>query len=103
MHIKKDDTVVVLSGDDKGKRGKVLRVDPDKGRVLVQQINYVWKHVRRSQKHPRGGRVHREAPLGASKVQVVCPACAEPTRAKPIDREGKRLRGCRKCGAPLDK
>jgi large subunit ribosomal protein L24 len=72
MHVVKNDTVEILAGDDLGKTGKVLEVVPEKGRVLVEGINYVWKHVRPSPKNPQGGRVQKEAPIAISKVLVVC-------------------------------
>ena len=62
MNVKKNDNVIVISGDDAGKRGKVLRTMPSKGKVLVEGVNYIWRHVRRSQKTPAGGRVQKEAP-----------------------------------------
>lgn len=71
LHVKKDDLVVVLSGDDKGKRGKVLRAIPATRQVVVQGINKKWKHLRRTQQNPQGGRVEREFPIPASKVRRV--------------------------------
>jgi len=71
MHVKKDDLVEILSGDEKGKRGKVLRSIPNKRMVVIQGINKKWKHLRRSQENPQGGRLEREAPMHASKVRRV--------------------------------
>lgn len=71
LGIKKDDEVEVISGDDKGKRGKVLRAIPARGQVVVQGINKKWKHLRRSQQNPQGGRVEREFPMPVSKLRKV--------------------------------
>ena len=71
LHVKKDDIVQVLSGVDKGKRGKVLRAIPADGMVVVEGINKKWKHLRRSQENPQGGRVQREIPIHACKVKKV--------------------------------
>lgn len=80
MRIRVNDTVVVLSGDDKGKRGKVLSVDRAAGKVTVQGVNLVYKHLRKSQQSPQGGRLSREMPIAACKVALVDPATNEPTR-----------------------
>jgi large subunit ribosomal protein L24 len=80
MHIKKGDTVQVMSGDDKGKRGKVLSVHPDKGKIVVEGINRVYKHMRKSQRNPQGGRLSREMPVDVSNVMLIDPATNEPTR-----------------------
>lgn len=71
LHVKKDDQVVILSGVDKGKRGKVLRAIPSEGLVVVEGINRRWKHLRRSQQNPQGGRLQREQPIPACKVRKV--------------------------------
>ncbi|MBX3465562.1 MAG: 50S ribosomal protein L24 [Planctomycetes bacterium] len=71
LHVKKDDDVLVLSGADKGKTGKVLRAIPAKGEVVVQGVNRRWKHLRRTQQNPQGGRVEREFPIPACKVRKV--------------------------------
>jgi large subunit ribosomal protein L24 len=80
MMIKVDDIVEVISGRDKGQRGKVLVVDRDKGRVIVEGLNRVYKHVKRSQRNPQGGRLSKEAFLDVSKVMLVCPTSGKPTR-----------------------
>jgi large subunit ribosomal protein L24 len=80
MHICKDDTVVILTGDDKGKRGKVLRVIRDKNKVVVEGINRVYKHLKPSQKNPQGGRLSKEMPVDASNVALIDPTTNEPTR-----------------------
>ncbi|MFN7733421.1 MAG: 50S ribosomal protein L24, partial [Pirellula sp.] len=80
MLIKVNDVVEVIAGRDKGERGKVLVVDRDKGRVIVEGVNKVFKHVKRSQRNPQGGRLSKEAFLDVSKVMLVCPKTGKPTR-----------------------
>jgi large subunit ribosomal protein L24 len=80
MRIRVDDGVVVLRGDDRGKRGKVLSVDSKSGKIVVEGVNLVWKHVRRSQKNPQGGRLRKEMPVDASNVALICPQTDKPTR-----------------------
>ena len=80
--IRKDDIVEVISGDHKGAQGKVLRVYPDKERVLVEGVNLVYKHVRKSRQHPQGGRIRREAPLHVSKLLPVDPRTGRGTRVR---------------------
>ena len=80
MRIQLDDLVEVISGKDKGVKGKVLRVDRDNGKVIVEGVNKVFKHVRRSQKNPQGGRLNKEMPIQASNVMVVCPKTNKRTR-----------------------
>lgn len=80
MHIRKDDTVVILSGDDKGKRGKVIRVLRDKNKVVVEGVNRVYKHLKPSQQNPQGGRLSKEMPVDASNVALIDPTTNEPTR-----------------------
>ena len=102
MHIRRDDTVVVLSGDDKGSRAKVLRVEPRKGLAIVEGINRVYKHLRRSSKNPQGGRLEIEAPIHVSKLLVVCSKCDKGVRVGfRREPDGKKHRVCRKCGADL--
>jgi large subunit ribosomal protein L24 len=97
MKLKKKDNVLVLSGRDKGKRGEILRVFTDDGRVLVSKVNMVTKHKKPRQQDP-GGIQKMEAPIQASKVMLICPKCDKPTRPK-LDRlkEGDRVRVCRSC------
>ena len=104
MHIKVDDTVEVIAGDDRGERGKVLSVDRGAGKILVEGINRVYKHVRRSQSNPQGGRLSKEMPLRISNVLLVCQKCGKPTRtgARFLD-DGSKERHCKRssCGASL--
>lgn len=81
-HVRKDDVVVVIAGDHKGQRGKVLRVNPKLGVVLVQGVNMVYRHVRPSRKNPQGGRLQKEAPLKLSNVQPVDDKTGKGTRVR---------------------
>jgi large subunit ribosomal protein L24 len=80
MYIRKDDTVVVLTGDDKGVRGKVLAVFPKTGKVLVQGVNRVYRHLKPSRQNPQGGRLSKEMPVDASNVMLIDPTTNQPTR-----------------------
>ena len=106
LHIKKNDTVIVLSGDDKGKKGKVLEVSPKEGKVIVEGLNLVKKHVKPRKMGDQGGIIEAEGAMYACKVQVVCPACGKPTRVahkRVQDDNGKErsVRVCVKCGESL--
>ena len=103
--VRKNDTVVVIAGRDRGKRGRVLRVVPDRGRVIVEGVNFIKRHTRANpQKNVKGGIVEREAPLSASNVQLVCPECAQPTRVgRQLTDDGRRVRVCVKCKGVVDK
>ena len=100
--IKKGDTVIVLGGKDKGKRGKVLRVLPEKGKIVVEKINIVKKHQKATRNFP-GGIIEKPAPIYFSKIKLVCPKCNEATRIKIKVGEGGRLRACVKCKEVIDK
>ena len=80
MFIRKDDTVAILAGDDKGKRGKVLRILREEGKVLVEGINKVYKHLKPSKKNPQGGRLSKEMPVAVSNVALIDPQTNTPTR-----------------------
>ena len=101
LKIKKNDTVVVLSGKDKGKQGKVLGTVPSEAKVVVEGINMVTCHVKPRRQGEEGGIVKREAAIYASKVQVVCPKCGKGTRVAHKIEDGKKSRICKKCGAEL--
>ena len=101
LKIKKNDTVVVLSGKDKGKQGKVLGTIPSEAKVVVEGINMVTCHVKPRRQGEEGGIVKREAAIYASKVQVVCPKCGKGTRVAHKIEDGKKSRICKKCGAEL--
>ena len=102
MHIKVNDTVLVTTGDDKGERGRVLSVDHQAGKLLVEGINRVYKHVRRSQKNPQGGRLSKEMPVQLSNVKLVCERCGQGVRTGArYTSDGAKERYCRKCGTSL--
>ena len=102
MSIKKGDEVVVLSGKDKGKKGKVIATLPKSGEVVVEKINMVSRHTKPRQQGQEGGIIPKEAPIYACKVQRVCPKCNKPTRpAHKVLADGKKVRVCKKCGAEI--
>ena len=103
--IRKNDNVVVVAGKDRGKRGRVLQVVPDKNRVVVEGVNFIKKHTRPNpQANIKGGIVQREASLHASNVQIVCPECGTPTRiGRQLLGDGRKVRVCRKCDGAVDK
>ena len=106
LHVKKDDTVLILSGDDKGKQGKVLGTVPSEAKVLVEGVNMVTCHVKARKQGQESAIVKREAPLYASKVQVICPSCKKATRIghkKVTNDAGKSrsVRICKECGEEI--
>ena len=103
--IRKNDNVVVTTGKDRGKRGRVVRLEPEKNRLVVEGVNLIKRHTKPNpQKNVKGGVVEREAALHASNVQIVCPECGKPTRiGKRILDDGRKVRICRKCDGVLDK
>ena len=102
MHIKTGDTVVVLSGDDKGAKGKVIAVSPEEGKVIVEGVNVIHKHVKPRRQGETGGIVDAEGAIYASKVALYCSKCGKGVRAKSkILDDGKKIRVCSKCGAEL--
>ena len=102
MFIKKDDTVVVLSGKDRGKRGKVLSVMPKSDKVIVENVSMVSRHRKPRKQGEEGGIIKMETPIYASKVMRVCPKCDKPTRAgHVVSADGTKSRVCKKCGASI--
>ena len=100
MHIRVDDTVQITAGDDRGQQGKVLSVDHQAGKAVVEGMNRVYKHVRRSQKNPQGGRLSKEMPVQLSNVKLVCTSCGVPARTGVrYEADGAKVRFCKKCGA----
>lgn len=98
LGIKKNDTVVVISGDDSGKKGRVISVQSNKGRVIVESLNMVKKHMKPSKKYQQGGIIEREAPIQRSNVMLVCPKCDKPAKlGNRILEDGKKVRICKKC------
>lgn len=101
--IKKGDTVVVIAGKDKGKKGKVLTVLPKDQKVIVENINMATKHVRPTRQMQQGGIIHQETPIHISNVMHFCKKCEKPTRVemKILD-NGDKIRVCKKCGEDID-
>lgn len=102
MHLKTNDIVEVITGDDKGLRGKVLHIDREAGKLVVEGVNRVYKHVRRSQKNPQGGRLSKEMPVQISNVLIFCSRCNTATRtgSRPVA-DGSKERFCRNCKSSL--
>lgn len=103
MNIKTGDNVLVISGKEKGKTGKVSAVYPKENKVLVDNINIVTKHRKPRSQQDKGGIVKKSAPFDASNVMVVCPVCGKATRVSHSEVGGKKVRTCKKCNASLDK
>jgi large subunit ribosomal protein L24 len=103
--VRKNDNVLVTTGKDRGKRGRVLKVLPAKNRVIVEGVNIIKRHTKPNpQRQIKGGLVEREAPLHASNVQVVCPECGKATRiGRRVLGDGRKVRICRKCEGVVDK
>src|SRR5207247_6392404 len=98
MHIRVGDTVEVIAGNDRGQRGKVLKVNRDAGKIVVEGMNRVFKHMRRSQRNPQGGRLSKEMPIQISNVQLVCTACNAAVRTGARrTADGGKERLCKKC------
>jgi large subunit ribosomal protein L24 len=103
MHIKRGDTVAVISGKEKGKKGKVLHCIPKSERAIVEALNMITRHERPSQQNPQGGMVQREAPIHASNLKVICTKCNQPTRVgRKILEDGSKVRTCKKCSEIID-
>ncbi len=102
MLIKIDDTVQVITGDDAGQRGRVLSVDRPAGKMIVEGVNLVYKHVRRSQRNPQGGRLSKEMPIQISNALLICEKCGKPSRlGVRIESDGAKSRYCKKCGTSI--
>ncbi len=104
LHVKKGDTVIVITGKDKGKKGRILQAIPTKGRIVVEGVNFVKKHSKPSQQNPQGGIVEQEAAIDSSNVMLVDPKSGKPTRVgyKVLD-NGKKVRVAKKSGEVIDK
>ena len=103
VHVKTGDTVMVINGKDRGKTGKVMQVAPSEGKVIVEGINVVSKHVKPRKMGEAGGIIKAESALYADKVQLVCPKCGKATRVGHVVTEkGKKVRVCKKCGAHIE-
>ena len=104
LHIRKDDKVVVISGKDKGKKGKVLIAEPTAGKVVVEKVNMLTKHEKPKGQGKLGGIMHQEGPIHASKVMLICGKCNKATRiAYKVLENGDKVRVCKKCGAMFEK
>ncbi len=103
--IRKNDNVLVITGKNRGARGRVLRIDPAKNRLIVEGVNIIKRHTKPNpQKNVKGGVVEREASIHASNVQLVCPECGKQTRVgRKVLGDGRKVRICRKCEGVVDK
>ena len=101
MNIRRDDKVVVISGKDKGKEGKVLIADPKAGKLVVSGVNVATKHQKPRKQGEEGGIIKAETPIYAAKVQLVCPKCGKATRVGHKVTENGKVRVCKKCGAEI--
>ncbi len=98
MRLKKNDTVTVLKGKERGKKGKILKLNPEKMNAIVENINMVKKHMRKTRDNPKGGIIMRESPVKIPNLMLVCPRCSKPTRVGFILlTDGSKKRVCRKC------
>lgn len=98
LEIKKNDTVLVTTGREKGKKGRVLSVDPSEDKLLIERINIIKRHMKPSKKYTQGGIIEKEAPLHISNVMLLCPKCEKPTRiAHTVLADGQKVRTCKRC------
>jgi large subunit ribosomal protein L24 len=103
LGIKKNDTVMVITGKYKGKKGRVIKVIPSENRVIVEKINIVKRHMKPSRKYAQGGIIEKEAPIHRSNVMLICPKCDKPTRiSAQVLADGKKVRVCKKCKEVID-
>ncbi|MGI6690097.1 MAG: 50S ribosomal protein L24 [Clostridiales bacterium] len=102
VHVRTKDEVIVISGKDKGAKGRVLSVDPARGRVTVEGVAMVTKHQKSRAQGQPGGIIHKEAAIDASNVMLVCQKCGKPSRAGSKITDGKKIRMCKKCGEQID-
>jgi large subunit ribosomal protein L24 len=104
LHVKKNDMVMIMTGKEKGKTGKIIKVFTDKGRVLVENLNVVKRHSRPTRANAQGGIIEKEAPLASSNVLLFCAACSQPTRTgKRLLEDGSKARFCKKCNEIVDR
>ena len=105
IHVRKGDTVIVISGDEKGKKGKVLKVFPQKNRLIIEKVNFIKRHLRKGHPQaPQGGIIEKEAPVNSSKIMLFCLKCNNPTKIghKELS-DGRNVRVCKKCNEIVDK
>lgn len=101
VHVRKDDTVIVVSGDDKGVKGKVIAVSPEEGKVIVEKVNVQTKHVKARKQNDPSGIMKVEGALYADKVLLYCTKCGKGVRSATKEVDGKKVRVCVKCGSKL--
>jgi large subunit ribosomal protein L24 len=103
LSIKKNDTVVVVTGKEKGKKGRVLSVYPSKDRLLIEKINMIKKHMKPNKKYAQGGIIEKEASIHIANVMMICPKCSKPTRIGNTSlQDGRKVRVCKKCREVMD-
>ncbi len=103
LGIKKNDTVLVIRGDEKGKKGRVIAVQKEKDRLLIESINMIKKHMKPSKKQTQGGIIEKEAPVHRSNIMLICSKCNKPTRiSHRMLENGKKIRACKKCGEVIE-
>ncbi|MBI5099913.1 MAG: 50S ribosomal protein L24 [Nitrospirae bacterium] len=103
LGIKKNDTVLIIRGDEKGKKGRVKAVQMEKNRLLVESVNMIKKHMKPSKKQTQGGIIEKEAPIHRSNVMLLCSKCNKPTRiSHNILENGNKIRVCKKCGEVIE-
>ena len=103
LGLKKNDTVLVVAGAEKGKKGRVLSVEPKMDRLLIESVNMIKKHMKPNKQYSQGGIIEKEAPVQRSNVMLVCPKCDKPTRIGcNILEDGKKIRACKQCGEVVD-
>jgi len=104
VNFKKGDQVIVISGDDQGKKGKIVSIFPKKMQVIIEGINFVKRHSKPTQKVPQGGIIKKEGAIHISNIKLICNKCNKPTKIKrDSTKEGKRVRMCKECGEIIDK
>jgi len=102
VHVKKGDTVLVLTGKNAGKRGKVIQVDPAKQRIIVEGVNVTKRHTRPTRSLPQGGIIEKEGSIASSNVMLVCGKCKTPTRVGKKLYNNRMVRACKRCGELID-
>lgn len=103
LGIKKEDTVMVITGKEKGKKGRVLSVQPSKDKLIIERVNMIKRHMKPNKKYTQGGIIEKEAPTHISNVMLVCPKCGKATKVANIILEsGKKVRACKKCREVID-
>lgn len=103
LRIRKNDIVKIVAGKDKGKVGRVLKVDPESLRITVEKVNLVKRHLKPGKASPQGGIVEKESPIAYSNVRVMCDKCNKPARIRmSFDGSGEKYRACAKCGDPIE-